>query len=565
MQFLSLLLLMFVAAAPTPRATAADVPSADTIYFGGDIITVNERQPAAEALAVRDGKIAAVGNKDEVFKLRGDGTRMVDLAGKALVPGFVDPHSHFMNALQVIHWANLAGPPVGPVTDIASLVEQLREIKKQTQPAPGEWIVGYGYDPDTLKEKRQITRDDLDPFFPDNPVMVLHVSLHGCVLNSRAFEKVGINADTPTPEGGVIVRKPGSNEPAGLLMENAFLPIVRNLPKLNEEQFIANLKATQLEYAKNGYTTVQEGATSVGDIRLLKKAAAQGLLFLDIVSLPLFTEVDQVVGKPEFTFGKYDGRFKLQGVKNLSDGSPQGKTAYWTKPMLVPGPGGQQPWRGQSNMTQTQVTEIFRRCYEHDVQVFTHANGDAAIDMVIAAHEATTGDNAARRPVVVHSQFVRPDQLEAYVRLKMIPSFFTNHAYFWGDVHVQNLGYARASQLSPAKSAEQLGLRFTNHTDYVVTPLDPLFTMWSATNRISRSGVVIGPNERISPLSALRAITLNSAYQHFEEDAKGSLEVGKLADLVILDRSPLMGDVTNLRDVRVVETIKQGQTVFPAR
>ena len=275
MQIISLLFLALIAAAPTPRATAADVAAADTIYFGGDVITVNSQQPMAEALAVRDGKIVAVGAKDDVFKLRGDDTRLVDLAGKALVPGFVDPHSHFMNALQVIHWANLSGPPVGPVTDIASLVEQLREIQKQTHPAPGEWIVGYGYDPDTLKEKRQLTRDDLDPHFPDNPVMVLHVSLHGCVLNSQAFEKVGIDANTPTPEGGVIVRKPGSNEPAGLLMENAFLPIVRKLPKLTEEQFIANLKATQLEYAKNGYTTVQEGATSVGDIRLLKTAAAR--------------------------------------------------------------------------------------------------------------------------------------------------------------------------------------------------------------------------------------------------------------------------------------------------
>jgi predicted amidohydrolase YtcJ len=201
--------------------------------------------------------------------------------------------------------------------------------------------------------------------------------------------------------------------------------------------------------------------------------------------------------------------------------------------------------------------------YENGVQTYTHANGDAAIDMMLAAHDAA-GAPRDRRPVVIHSQFVRPEQLNSYARIGAVPSFFVSHVFFWGDVHVQNLGTERAAFLSPLASAAARGLHFTLHSDYAVTPLDPMLIVWAATERTSRSGAVIGPGERISVAQALRALTIEGAHQYFEEGTKGSLEAGKRADLVILERNPIGVTGAELREIEVLETIKDGETVWQA-
>lgn len=536
---------------------------AELIYYGGEIITVDDKNPGAEAVAVRQGRIVAVGKKADVLTHQGAGTKLVNLDGKTMVPGFLDPHSHFMGALVLVNWANISAPPVGPVTDIPGIIHELKRFADRVKPAKGEWILAYGYDGTALKERRDVTRDDLDLAFPDHPVLLLHVSGHGGVLNSMGFKNAGIGSDTQTPAGGVIVRKAGSNEPAGLMMETAFAPILAHLPRPTDTQLLASLKPAQEEYARNGYTTVQEGATSFEEIQLLRKGASEGRLFLDVVSLPIFTEAERLIGKPAYPFGSYDRRLKLGGMKIITDGSPQGRTAFWTRPLRIPGPAGQTRWRGEPSVSQEQLTSLFRRAYEYDIQVYSHANGDAAIDMVIEAHRtASGGDTKDRRPVVVHSQFVREDQLDSFVRYHMFPSLFTNHAFFWGDVYLESLDEPRASYLSPMHSAEKKGLRFSNHTDFFVTPLNAMFTVWTAVNRTARSGRVIGPEERVAPLTALKALTIHAAHQYFEENHKGSIEVGKLADLVILDRNPIRIDPKLIKDIKVVETIKEGVTVY---
>lgn len=213
------------------------------------------------------------------------------------------------------------------------------------------------------------------------------------------------------------------------------------------------------------------------------------------------------------------------------------------------------------------MNDLFILAYKNDNQLFIHGNGDASIDMIIAAHENACKElnqalNKDRRTIVIHSQFVRPDQLETYVKYNMQPSFFTNHAYFWGDVHVENLGEKRAFFLSPIASADRLELKYTNHSDATVTPIDPLFTIWSAVNRVSRTGEVIGEDEKATPYQALKAITINAAYEFFEEDSKGSISLGKQADFVILDKNPLTVDPLKIKDIKVVETIKDGKSVY---
>lgn len=280
-----------------------------------------------------------------------------------------------------------------------------------------------------------------------------------------------------------------------------------------------------------------------------------------------YAELETNLNDSLINWKTYKNGFKIQGTKIIADGSPQGKTAYFTEPFLTSVPGCVSDCRGLPSLSQETMNDLFILAYKNNNQLFIHGNGDASIDMIIAAHENACKElnqslDKDRRTIVIHSQFVRPDQLETYVKYNMQPSFFTNHAYFWGDVHVENLGEKRAFFLSPIASADKLGLKYTNHSDATVTPIDPLFTVWSAVNRVSRTGEVIGEEEKATPYQALKAITINAAYEFFEEDSKGSLSLGKQADFVILDRNPLTVEPMKIKEIKVVETIKNGRSVF---
>jgi hypothetical protein len=295
---------------------------------------------------------------------------------------------------------------------------------------------------------------------------------------------------------------------------------------------------------------------------LYHKAARQGLLFLDLVGYANWLEFAHLVETGSESFGApYEKRFRVAGVKVISDGSPQGKTAFWTHPLLTPGPGGQKDWRGEPNVAPEDLKKIVKLAYDNDIQVLVHCSGDAAIDMVLDAHEAA-GAPAGKRTTIVHSHFVRPDQLDKYAEYDILVSFFTNHTFFWGDVHVENTGKERGYFISPTRSARDRGIRFSNHSDFAVTPLDPMFILWTSVNRLSRSGQIIGPNERISAHEGLRALTIDAAYQYGEEARKGSIETGKLADLTILDANPTKVDAGAIKEIKVAETIKEGKTIY---
>ena len=386
------------------------------------------------------------------------------------------------------------------------------------------------------------------------------------MLNSRALAKFGITAATPTPPGGVIGREPGSQEPSGLLFETAFLPIFSKLPGPDPDEQLELIRTGQEFYARAGITTAQEGATMKEQLDLLRVAAGRGLLEIDVIALPFITEIDAIfAGRPPTAEKDYAGRLRIGGVKIVMDGSPQGKTSWFTTPYLTGGPTGQQDWRGEPSFPQPELAAMVKKIYDGGAPLFVHVNGDAAIDSFLEAHRAAAGDDPARPrgTVGVHSQFIRPDQLAKYRAWNITPSFFTIHCFYFGDVHVANRGVAQADFISPMKSARALGLRPSNHTDFNVAPLDQLFTIHTAVNRVSRSGRVLGDAERVTPLEALEAVTIDGARQYGEEHHKGSIEPGKLADLVILSGNPLTTDAAAIKDIRVVETIKEGRTIWP--
>ncbi len=562
------------------RGASADT-AADIVFYGGPIVTVNDAQPSAEAVAVKDGTIVAVGAENEIrATLIDPNTRVIDLAGKTLLPGFIDGHGHFMNAPRIATWANVSLEPVGPVKAIPDILKVLVDHVAAKNIAKGEWVMAYGYDASGLAEKRELTRRDIDSVLPDRPVMAIHVSNHGAVLNSMAMKIFDITADTPTPEAGVILREPGSNRPAGLIMETAFMPVFAKVPQPDEAELLDLLRPAQEIYARAGVTTAQEGATHADELTFLRKAAEENRLYIDVVSLPFIAEVPKIfteyltintdgrpvaIGDPSLEFNTYKNRLKLGGVKFVFDGSPQGRTAFWTKPLLTGGPSGEKDWVGEPSFPKDVFDSLYKKMADRNIQIWSHANGDAAIDLVIGAADGAgirAGDD--RRHVVVHSQCMRPDQLDRYVKLGLSASFFVTHTYFWGDVHVANLGRERAFFISPMKSAQAKGIPFSNHCDFSITPLDPMRMIWSSVQRKSKTGIVIGPDERIDVMTAIKALTIIPAWHYREEASKGSIEVGKLADLVILDKNPLTVPVDDIPGIKVVETLKEGRTIYAA-
>ena len=361
-------------------------------------------------------------------------------------------------------------------------------------------------------------------------------------------------------------------------METAFMPIFAKMPQPSEADMLEALEPAQQIYASVGVTTCQDGATNAHDLDFMRKAAGQGRLWLDVVSLPLFLEVPKMVAEyfPGFNtastpmpreaasaFGTYKNRLKLGGIKFVADGSPQGKTAFWTKPLLTPGPGGEPNWRGQPMFPPEIFNKVVAQAYAEGIQTFCHCNGDAGIDMMIDAVRAAGGKRGDdRRTVIIHSQCMRPDQLDAYVELDLSPSFFTVHTFFWGDLHIENLGEERAFFISPMKSAQAKGIRFSNHNDYSVTPIEPMRMTQTAMDRTSRNGVVVGPAERVDCWTALKALTIDAAWQIREENSKGTIETGKLADLVILEANPMTTPVETISGIKVVETFKEGKSVY---
>ena len=551
---------------PSTQAMQPTSPQA-TVYYNGDIITMTGDTPQmVEALVTQAGKIAYVGALAEAQSKYANAAQ-VDLKNQTLLPSFIDPHSHFALVSNTMGQANLTAPPIGSVDSIDKMLQALKTYKEDNNIPDGEWVFGWGYDETQLSDGRHPTKDEIDSVLPNNPVYLQHTSGHMGVANSKALAAMDITADSKAPAGGHIARMAGSNEPNGLLQETAMYPfmyVLLNELEPKQAQFFAQ---TQDYYAKNGVTTAQDGSTTRDAIQFFQSQADAGKLKIDLVALAGVSDLDENLADKDLKWKTYQNGFKVQGTKIIADGSPQGKTAYFTEPYLTPVDGCESDCRGLPSLSQDEINEMFAKAYAHDNQLFIHNNGDAATDMIIEAHEYAvkqTGQAADkdRRTVPIHTQFVRPDQLEAFKKYNMLPSFFTNHAYFWGDVHVKNLGEKRASFLSPIATADKMGLIYTNHSDDTVTPLDPLFSVWSAVNRTSRSGKVIGKEERATPYQALKAITTHAAYELFEEDSKGSLVEGKLADLVILDANPLTVDRNDIRDIKVIKTIKEGKTIY---
>ena len=553
--------------AATGLALAAPLAAKDpgaTLWRGGTIITMDGETPnMAEAVVERDGKIAFVGPEADARAAAGKDAQVHDLKGATLLPGFVDAHSHFAIGLQTAGGLDLADPATG---DTASVAKLLAAVKRYGAKVPkGGWVVVWRYDDAGLAERRHVTRAELDSILPDRKVVLLHISLHGLVANSAALKAAKLSDGMKPPVGGVMPSD-AKGRLTGLLFEKAMLPMSLVLPQPSNEARLAALDGVQMRYAREGFTWAQDGATNPVDLAFLTSPAAQQILKIDLALLPFaMTGIEAMLDNPAMAPGAHFGRVKLQGIKFTLDGSPQARTAFFTRDYALGSPDGQHPWHGQPVTTDAVFQTLARKVHERGWQIFVHANGDAAIDMAIRGFDAL-GIKAAddRRPIVIHSQFMRPDQIPAYARIGVGPSYFSNHTYYFADTHRRNFPNEVVDFISPFTASRAAGLIPSNHSDYPVTPLDTRAQLWSAMARTSRTGVVSGESQREDAWHALQALTTGPAWQVFEENQRGRIKPGLLADFVVLDRNPLTTPVDDIRAIRVLETVKEGKTIWRA-
>lgn len=535
--------------------------NADLVFLGNNIITMDGTEPTA--VAVRGETILATGSEQEIMPLVDSATRVVELGNRALLPGFIDAHGHFSAVARNAELLDLSPPPVGQIETIDDIVSAIRSFIERRQIAPGDSVNGFGYDDSLLAEARHPTRDDLDRASSQHPIVIRHVSGHLLVANSVALEQAGVTSLSSNPAGGIIRRRTGSNEPNGVMEETA-MQLFDGGSAMTADRRRQLQDAAILIYTSYGITTIQDSNVSRQYVEEMQRSAAAQPYPVDIVGYIMAnslsdSELAQVTHQPDYTNG-----YRIGGVKFTLDGSPQGRTAWLSRPYTEGPPGASADYVAYPSYDPQAYLARMPALLARGVPVLAHANGDAAIELMIDGVAAAMQDLPAtdHRSVAIHAQLVRPDQLDRMQVLGIIPSYYSVHPFFWGDWHRLSFGDQRASFISPVRATIERNIPFTIHNDSPVVPPDMMRLVAITVNRETRSGQVLGPDQRATVMEALHAITLGAAYQYFEEAEKGSITPGKQADFVILGENPLRVDSSALADISVIETFARGASVF---
>lgn len=525
------------------------------LFFNGNIITMEPgNQP--EAILVENCTILAVGTLKQVSALATQ-AEQINLHGHTLIPAFIDTHSHFSG-----YAAAQLKVPLSNLSSSDEILQAIGRFMVNKNIASGEWIVATDYDHNLLPGKKHITRTQLDSITPNNPTVIQHKSGHNGIFNTAALEKLGISLTTKSPDGGIIEQKDG--QLTGYLEEAAYIHYANQIPLGNLKELMQAYSTVQTKYASYGITTIQEGAITPPLVALYDYLINQNMLHLDVVGYANLEAYPMMSNKFEKTIQKYFNHFKLGGYKIFLDGSPQSRTAWMLSPYQKDSL-TQKDYFGYGTMSDCDVANAVTLAAQSNTQILAHCNGDAAAEQFIRAVEEVSKLYpliTKQKPVMIHAQLLNKSQLSDVKRLGIIPSFFVAHVFYWGDVHVRNFGLARAAQISPAKTALQKGIPFTFHQDTPVVEPNMLETIQCAVTRKTKDGVSLGSDECIPVYDALKAVTINAAFQYSEDDIKGSIKQGKKADLVILSQNPLTVATDKIKEIKVLCTIKDGQVLF---
>lgn len=557
-----LLLLFVIAGLLRPRPV---------LLVNAHILTMDDSLPVAQALLMQGGRIAAVGRREALERELPAFTKTIDLHGRTVLPGFVDAHSHFPSAGLAEAFLNLASPPIGDVVGMETLLQRIADYGAGR--TAGQWLVGFNYDDASLAERRHPSREELDRLFPDHPVYLWHRSGHMGVANSLALTELG-HEDMNGPERaekepGFQPERDTQGKLTGLLQEGAAPRLGNLLRRMPLQDLFSALLNARDVYLQAGVTTVQNGFADLQSMRLLRWSQRLGIVPQRIVLWPAYGKLANRISLPETTAAGSDeslalqealnwfadsDKYSLSALKITIDGSPQGRTAWLTEPYLFSGSRAPD-YRGYPAVPLARARTMILAFHKAGIQLALHGNGDAAIDFIIATLAEAQNEHPRphARHIIVHAQTIREDQLPELAALGATVTFFPAHTYYWGDWYRQHvLGDERARTISPLALADKYQLPYSLHSDAPVTPVSPMQILWSATRRETVSGFVLGPELIISRERALRAMTIDAAWQSRLEHDRGSLQVGKLADIIVLSGDPLLEpDVRSLQVERV--------------
>lgn len=540
------------------------VPPFRQAYLNGNILTMDIHNTIAEAVLIERGEILDVGNDQDIRSQLDDDTDVYDLGGKTMIPGIIDAHSHFPGSGLSVVAVDLNSPPIGKITEIK---QALKLLKYKAEKTPeGKWVFGYGFDDSMIKEKRYFTRDELDQVSSKHPVYVMHISAHSGVANSYALQRAGVTKETPNPTGGEIQKDAETGELTGVLFETAHNPLREMAIKFSIFDQLKILKAASKDYVSKGITTAQNGLALEEHIKGLSRTSWFGMTPLRLIVWPAAdTDMGERLREKEIDYTSYNtDMFHAGAIKLIADGSIQGYTGFLEEPYYVNPPLKKSDYRGYPAINKEKLFQLVEDYHSAGYQLAIHGNGDAAIEMIIDAYEAAQKNHYREdaRPIIIHSQMIRDDQMDRVKQLGMTLSFFAAHTYYWGDRHRDIfLGPERSEKISPMRTALNKGIRFSIHLDTPVVPMDPMLMIWNAVHRKTTGGQVLGEDERLTGIQALRAVTIDAAWQIFQEDNRGSVEPGKFADLVILSDNPL-NNPEGIRNIQVEKTLIGGVTVY---
>ena len=536
------------------------------LYYNGNIITMNDVQPKAEAVLLEDGRIVAVGSTAELMEQK-ENASLMDLDGATVLPGFIDSHSHFSSSYI---FPRFDPSPVGKTDSVKDLVEQARVYLAEHPVKEGEWFIGMGYDHALFEGKLHPTKEDLDQISTEIPIVMINTSGWMGVVNSKVIEDLGLTKDTPCPEGGIVYHN-ADGELTGQFGDIAIRDMILNhMPMPSAETMIEAICRAEQMYISKGYTTVMEGSFEADMRPLVQLCTGAGLISVDVITyVRVASENKQVLQGIATPEAQYRTHYKVAGAKVILDGSPQIRTAWMTEPYYKVPPEEKPGYCGHHNFSDNNdILKLFKECMLNRWQLQMQCNGDAAIDQCLDVYEQAlkeTGITEDLRPVLIHCQTIREDQLDRMQKLGIMPSFFHDHVYYWGDWYRDVVfGPDRASRISPLASALKRGMCFTIHQDCPIGPPNVMLMLDTAVNRRTRSGKPLGQEYAIDIMDALKAVTIHAAYQCFDEDVKGSLEPGKYGDMVILSRNPLTTPKDEIRDIQVLATIKEGKIIYQA-
>ncbi len=535
-------------------------PAPDKILLGAVIRTMNMGQPVAEAIAVKAGRIAAIGSRGEVLAQKGTGTEIIDAKGGTILPGFIDPHVHIVMAATLSSFIDVRALTCESIGDVMAKLKAGVDVA-----APGAWVAAKGFDPSLTKGNSNIARTDLDEIAPDNPIFMVNASGHLAYVNSKAIALSGVTERTPDPGAGGCYYKDASGRLTGVIAGGAsYTPFIKLMPRPTPQSLVVSATAELDKAASVGCTMLIDAGLGVfagtDELMILKAIVASGRSPVRLAAMMTSARMDEWLNHPEAKIGGGDDGLRLLGFKFWADGSNQGNTGYQRERYL------NVDSRGVLSFPAEQLTAGVKRAHDLGWQVAIHANGDAAIDIVLDAYEKILTDNPRvnHRHRIEHCSIAWDEHFAKMAKLGITPSFLIGHVHYWGRAFRDRiLGPERADRLDATVSAQKAGVRFSLHSDYDVTEIGPLRCIENAVTRVMRDGgEVLAPGQRLSVDQALRAMTIDAAYQAHMDHAVGSLEVGKYADLVVLDEDPMKVDPMRLSQIGVRETWVEGVKRF---